>query len=307
MSPLDLNLLGVFDTLYEQRSVTRAAARLGLTQSAVSHALRRLRDALDDPLFVRAGKRLQPTARAEAMAGDIRAGLERLRGAVVPGSFDPAIAQRTFTVAAGSYLCHLMVPELLGAIRQDAPGVTIRIVPFEETLLAALDDKSVDLAFGVFERIPARLAAQRLFREELVWIAAAGSDLVGRALAAGDLVDRPRLALGPPRPFGMPDAVVHAGGLAALSVTDTIARRTSDEPHGRAVVYDALTAIKVVGATDLIAIVPRRVAELDGARLGAAILDVRAPPVTLDLFMLWHRQMEADPGLAWLRGRIADH
>ena len=96
MVEVDLNLLRVFDTLYELRSVTRAASRLGLTQSAVSHALGRLRRAIDDPLFVRAPGGLQPTARAVEMAPGVREGLVQLRGALSPTLFDPASAVRRF-------------------------------------------------------------------------------------------------------------------------------------------------------------------------------------------------------------------
>ena len=86
MLTLDLNLLAIFDAVHELRSVTRAAERLGLTQSAVSHALRRLRDTVGDPLFVRDGRRLQPTARATEMAPAVRDGLAHLRGAVAPAA-----------------------------------------------------------------------------------------------------------------------------------------------------------------------------------------------------------------------------
>ena len=99
--------------------------------------------------------------------------------------------------------------------------------------------------------------------------------------------------------------LIQADTLAARSVADTIARRSPDEAGGRGVVYDALTAITIVGATDLVALVPRRIAEADGGRLGAAVLETTAPPATLDLFQLWHRQADADPGLGWLRRRIA--
>ena len=306
MMPLDLNLLTVFDTLYDQRSVTRAASRLGLTQSAVSHALRRLREAIDDPLFVRAGRVLRPTARADTMASDVRAGLAQLHQALAPAAFDPGSAERTFTLGAGSYFCRLVIPGLLAVARQVAPGVAIRVVPFADDLLAALDARLVDVAFGVFEQVPGRLVAQRLFAEELVWIAATASDLVGRRLVAADLVDRARLELGPPRPFGMPDAVTRIGGLAARSVADTIARRTAHEPGGQGTVYDALTAVGIVGTTDLVAIVPRRIAELERDRAKIVILDVAEPAPSIDIVMLWHRQTDADPGLVWLRSLVMD-
>src|ERR1700748_686087 len=97
---LDLNLLRLFDALAEERSVTRAGARLGLTQSAVSHALSRLRHALQDELFIRGPDGMRPTARAEEIAPKVRQGLEQLLAAVAPADFTPAETRRRFSVAA---------------------------------------------------------------------------------------------------------------------------------------------------------------------------------------------------------------
>lgn len=125
---VDPNLMRVFDTLIELRSVTRAADRLGLTQSAVSHALGRLRNLLGDPLFVRNARGLQPTARAEAMAADVHEGLRRLRGALAPESFDETQGRRRFTIAAATYFCALFIPTLVEQVRLVAPGVSFRMV-----------------------------------------------------------------------------------------------------------------------------------------------------------------------------------
>src|ERR1700761_1266423 len=107
---LDLNLLRLFDILMEVRSVGRAADRLGLTQSAVSHALGRLRAQVGDPLFVRGRGGLRPTARASEIAPAIRDGLARLRDAFSTPSFAPATATRVFTIGASSYFCATLLP-----------------------------------------------------------------------------------------------------------------------------------------------------------------------------------------------------
>src|SRR5882757_3816478 len=103
MMNIDLNLLRIFDILYDERNVTRAASRLFLTQSAVSHALARLRDVLGDPLFVRIPSGLQPTVRAHQLAPRLRVSLAEIRSAVAPSMFDPATTRRRFTISAGSY------------------------------------------------------------------------------------------------------------------------------------------------------------------------------------------------------------
>jgi DNA-binding transcriptional LysR family regulator len=297
MSEVDLNLLRVFDTLFEQRSVTRAAARLGLTQSAVSHALGRLRLAVGDPLFVRGSGGLQPTARAAAIAAGIHDGLVQLRTAFSPSLFDPATARRQFTISAGSYFCALLVPDLMTRTRQNAPGVALRILAPESGLLASLDEGAVDLALGAFGKVPARLARESLYREELVWIAAAAN----RAATAAEHPDRlPRLEIAGAAPARRASAFVSEGGLERL-----VAPAESNElgpEEVRLAVYDPITATAVVGSSDLVALVPRRIAirNRDGDRLAL----LTSAGVEIEIEMLWHGKSGDDPGLAWLRDLI---
>src|SRR5271154_5846941 len=131
---LDLNLLRLFDALAEEHSVTRAGARLGLTQSAVSHALNRLRHVLQDELFVRGPDGMRPTARAEEIAPRLRHGLDQLQQALAPASFTPAETQRQFTIAAGAYTCTLLMPGVVARVRQAAPACELRLVRLGETL-----------------------------------------------------------------------------------------------------------------------------------------------------------------------------
>ena len=303
MLALDLNLLAVFEAVYELRSVTRAAERLGLTQSAVSHALRRLRDAVGDPLFLRTGGQLQPTARAIEMAPSVRDGLAHLRGAVTPGAFDPASATRRFTLAAGAYFCVLLVPMLVERMRS-APGVALRVVPVGGDLPAELDDGRVDLALGAFGPVPARLHRHALFADELVWVAAAGSPLADRPLSAAALLATPCLQVGTPRPFGVPPTLMGEGGLDLRGVADTLNRRGGGDAQDRGIVYDALTAAMIVARTDLITRVPRRIADSPGVRGSVAVLATEDDPLRLELGMIWSAKFEADAGLAWLRAQL---
>ena len=124
---IDLNLLRVFDILMAVRSVSRAATRLGMTQSAVSHALARLRDQLGDRLLVRARNGLRPSARYTEIAQSIREGLWRLRDALAPADFDPAASTRGFTISASSQLCATMLPTIIERARAQAPLARLRI------------------------------------------------------------------------------------------------------------------------------------------------------------------------------------
>ena len=128
-SDLDGRLLQLLVAVVEERSVTRAAERLGVTQSAVSHLLDKLRAIVGDPLVVKAGRGIVPTARAEALAGRARVLLEDLRGFATPEGFSPAQLQACFTIAANDLQCDLLLPPLLRRLRAQAPGVSLRVIP----------------------------------------------------------------------------------------------------------------------------------------------------------------------------------
>ncbi|MBW4332024.1 LysR family transcriptional regulator [Stakelama sp. CBK3Z-3] len=299
MIQLDLNLLQTFDALFESRSTTRAADRLGLTQSAVSHALRRLREALDDPLFVRSGRSLQPTARALEMGPEIHAGLVQLRGALASGRFDPATVHRTITLAVGSYFCTLIAPQLIAWARAAAPGITFRLVPLDKELPALLEAGSVDLAMGLFEHVPDRFVTEAVFDDEFVWIAAANHPLVRRRVNLEEIDRFPLLQVGTVHPFGLPSAMIEirqVSDVAGLQI-----------PRGKvpdSVVYEGTTAIAAVAATDMVAQVPRRLAERVGPTLGTVCLDTRTSGVRFTLSALWHSRLRQDAGIRWLLDQL---
>jgi DNA-binding transcriptional LysR family regulator len=128
-SDLDGRLLQLLLAVVEERSITRAAVRLGVTQSAVSHLLDKLRGIVGDPVVVKAGRGIMPTARAEALAVRARVLLDDLRAFATPEGFDPARLQATFTIAANDLQCDLLLPPLLRRLRAQAPGVVLRVIP----------------------------------------------------------------------------------------------------------------------------------------------------------------------------------
>jgi hypothetical protein len=137
---LDRNLLGVFDAVLRERSVGRAAHHLGLSQPAVSHALSRLRQALDDELFVRNGSGMQPTPRALELAQPVREGLELLQDAVAPPAFAPEQATRCFRLALSDYVSTVILGKLVRALRAQAPGIDLRILRFGATIAGQLSE-----------------------------------------------------------------------------------------------------------------------------------------------------------------------
>src|ERR1700744_6342548 len=127
---LDLNLLKVFDALLDERNVTRAGGRLGLSQSAVSHALGRLPQLLNDELFVRRSTGMEPTPRALEIGPALHTALLQMQTALAPAGFDPATTERRFSVAAGPYGCAVLLPAVVAMMRQRAPGATLQIAAY---------------------------------------------------------------------------------------------------------------------------------------------------------------------------------
>src|ERR1051326_504497 len=143
---LDLNLLRVFEALIEERSGTRAGTRLGLTQSAISHALNRLRYVLDDDLFVRGPDGMQPTERAVEIAPGLRQGLLQLELALAPAEFLPSETERRFTLTCTEYAGSVLVPPLMARLHSEAPHAELRVLPSNLGVAETLRSGRADLA-----------------------------------------------------------------------------------------------------------------------------------------------------------------
>jgi DNA-binding transcriptional LysR family regulator len=167
---LDLNLLRVFEALWAERHVTRAAARLGLTQSAASNALGRLRAAFKDDLFQRTPTGMEPTALARELAGPVGAALDAVRAAVALNRpFDPAHAEESFTLGMSDYAEFVLAPPLIAALRARAPGVSVVVRHVDrEVVTALLDEDRAHLAIGQLPEPPTRMTRIMLLRDELV-------------------------------------------------------------------------------------------------------------------------------------------
>lgn len=198
ISAIDLNLLPVLGALLRRRSVSQAARDLDLSQPAMSHALKRLRIALGDPLFVRTGRGVAPTARAEALAAPLSEILERVEVELLsPGKFDPAKSGRTFTLCLSDVGSFVLWPRIVSAVRAAAPGVRLDLRSVDAGRLgAALEAGEVDVAVGAYPGLSGALFQQRLFERDYVCLMREGHPLSrGRAsarrfAAAGHVVVR---------------------------------------------------------------------------------------------------------------------
>jgi DNA-binding transcriptional LysR family regulator len=311
MSDIDLNLLRIFDILYDERNVTRAAARLFLTQSAVSHALARLREALGDPLFMRIPSGLQPTERAHQLAPRLRVALAEIRSAVATPIFDPAKTRQRFVIAAGSYFCKLIVPSLIALARKSAPGITLQIVNTSADVAQALDQQQVDIALGAFDKVPPRLRSEVLFQDEKAWAIGTHHPLAKQPFDHAAFLAWPRLAIGLARAADRSREPPARNDLVFRVILETDDEAGSPRAAQRAstsmMVYDAQTAMAVTAATDMVALVPRRYAEACASSAQIKIIDFPQDHAEMiELSMLWHSRVHDDPGSLWLRALIRE-
>lgn len=292
---LDLNLLLALDALLAERHVTRAAARLRMTQSAASHALARLRAALGDPLLVRGPRgAMVPTARAETLTAPLRAALAALAAAVHgPPAFDPATARRTFRLTAGDYAELVLMPPLAARIGAVAPAVDLWCYPPPTDLGTALAAGTVDLLFAPIRARPwpAGCYEKKLFRETFTCVVRSGHPAADQRLTLARYCAMSHLLVAP---RGAPGGIVD-DKLAADGKSRRVAVAV---PH-------FLVVPHIIAATDLIATVATRV--VDAIALPSNLVRL-PPPLALegfDVAMVWHERAHHDPGHRWLRDQVA--
>jgi DNA-binding transcriptional LysR family regulator len=300
---LDLNLLRVFDVVMVERNVTRAAERLSMTQPAVSNALRRLREAIGEELFVPGSTGVTPTPQAVALWPAVRESMSGLRELFDPQGFDPAHDERRFTLAMADATAAVILPRLLAALEQARSRVTLQVEPLttrDPRLL--LERGGADAAIGFFPDV-ARSVTTALGEGETVLDALYDCDYVCAMRRDHPLAGRAPLTLDDycsaahvrvsfaGRPHGFVDLQ-----LARLGRTRHVALMLGQ--------YAA--AVQVLCSTDLLGVLPRRFVDAGSA---AALLHATALPFEMprvEIGLLWHRRHERDAAQRWLRARIAD-
>lgn len=295
---IDVNLLVAFDALAREGNVTRAAQRTGVTQSAMSHTLRRLRSLLGDPLLVRGRGGMVLTPRGEALVIPLRAGLRDLARALAdPEPFEPARCRRRFRIASPDLFDVLVLPPLLSRLASEAPLVDVAVVPRPVRLDHALETGELDLAIEprVIEDEPQattepaldQLQQRTLFRDSMRCFVGAGHPLAGRrrisleAYAALDHVLVSPRGTGP----GLVDRYLQQQGLRRRVVLRV--------PHFS-------SAVAVLARSELVLTAPR---SLSRAPLGTELCDF-ATPLSIPshaITMVWHPRFAEDPGHRWFR------
>lgn len=289
---LDFSLLLIFDELLRHQRTTIVADRLGLSQSAISHALSRLRDLFDDPLFSRRPDGLTPTRRALELAPRIRDLMHVTQKLVSSGgAFEPATSERRFRLAANDLVSTLFGPPLLKQLASQAPStrLTTRFA-VGKAALEALRKDEVDLAIGRFYETSDEFLTETLLWERFAVVARQGHPRIADALDLALYLDLEHLL------------VSFSGGFSGA--VDEALGREGITRHVRASVPMFLTAFAAVAASDLVATVPARLARQFGAAFGLSVYD---PPLTIDAFpigLMRHVSTETDPGLTWLVERV---
>ena len=290
----DLNMLLVFDRLAQEGRVSRVAESLGLSQPAVSNALRRLRDALGDELFVRTPAGMAPTPYAQQLAAPVAAALQGLQGALhVQASFDPARSERCFNLAMTDVGEIYFLPVLMDALAREAPGITLRCLPVADTTLREqMAAGRVDLALGSLPQLQGGFFQQALFRQRYVALMRAGHPLAGStALSAARYRQAAHVRV-------VSAGTAHGQVDDALQRLGVVRRVQLTVPH-----YVALG--QVLASTGLVATVPERLAERLAGPHGLVSRPLGLKLPTSTIAQLWHAHLHRDPGHQWLRNLVA--
>lgn len=302
---LDLNLLRVFDVMLEERSVTRAGARLGLTQSAVSHALNRLRYALRDELFVRGPTGMQPTPRAIEMGPQVHAALEQLQAALAPADFSPATSERRFALAAGTYACAVLAPRLVARMAAEAPLAELAIGQHGFDAFERLDAHRLDFLVGGVLAAPPRFTREIIMTEHLAWVVRAGHPLAQlKRVELTDLVSVPHVVIAPGLP-GAPEESDRRGLVTRQSWEDSGAFEAALAAEGlvRRIgvsVPDTYSALAVVAQSDMVTLIPRRLALLSEQGGRVKLIEPPYESPTVDVTLVCLRERLVEPAMAWM-------
>lgn len=288
---IDLNLLKVFECVYRLRSLTEAAREINLTQPAISHALNRLRDTLGDKLFVRTSAGLEPTIRADELAGPVRAALQMLEDTLLSASgFDPLVCTRTFKLLLSDVGELNFVPKLLRYLQQNAPQASVDVLEASRTRYTTmLSEREADFAVGHLPKLGESLKQRKLFDDR--WVAMRRSSLdhdpIARPLTFDAYVNARHVVTDPPGTLQHPVDVA----LNKLRARRNVALRM---PH-----FFALPS--VIRETDLLATVPRSMALCLRQSERFDIVELPFDVSLLDVRIYWHARQDDDPAMRWFK------
>jgi DNA-binding transcriptional LysR family regulator len=291
LEQIDLRLLRIFDAMHANRHVTRAAEELGLSQPTISIGLGKLRRQFGDPLFVRTGDGMLPTSRADALIGPVRDVLHSLRIICeVEATFEPASAKRQFCICMTDASHITLLPQILKAVRQAAPGVTLEAARIDELMPQALQSGDADLALGLIPRLETGFYQQTLFRQDFICLVRPRHPRVKASLTLAQYQAEEHIGIVSGTGQQLLEEAVENFGIERNVVL-------------RLPGFLGLTAI--LAASDLIVTLPRHIGETLAALGG---LRAHACPFPIPPFFVkqhWHARYHHDLANRWLRGICA--
>jgi len=293
MRPQELNLLVIFDTIMTEKSITRAAERLSMTQPAVSNAVARMRANWKDDLFVKDGRNIQPTTYAKNLWDQIRGPLHDINKAVEPGTFDPKTAKRTFRVAVADIVVDTVWLDMRQLFEKEAPGINLHAVPY--TIVNTekiLEDADVDLVVSATLPMPGRILSTHLFDSYHLCVMRKDHPLAKSNLSIEEFAAADHLLISlSGDSYGPTDQALQQLGLSRR-VAFTVNHFASAAP--------------LIMNSDLISILPCGAIH---KYVASGKLSVTKPPVEIPptaVSMLWHKRQDQDAGLKWLRQHIEE-
>jgi DNA-binding transcriptional LysR family regulator len=288
----DLNLLVVFTALAEERNVTRAAARLLLSQPAVSRALQRLRDMFHDELLIRTSSGYEPTPKGQRLLHELDSTLPRLDRLLRGTDFDPVVEEASFRIAATDHASHVLCPLLCRTVLPRASKVTFKFVPLHDAQFEAAEKGRIDLLLVADDgTAPAHFAKEVIFAVDFVCVMAKESSF-GRGLTLKQYLAAGHIGI---------DIV---GGIQTIPEKSLAA--IGAKRHCPMVVSDHTSAMRSVIGTNLVATVPRRIAQLEASNPTARIVNAPAVLGEFKYLMAWHPRMKDDAAHVWLRSIIRE-
>ena len=300
LSSFDLNLLRVLDALLEEHSTVRAAARLGLSQPAVSAALGRLRGALGDELFFRMGQGMAPTHYALSLQKPLREIMEQIEGLIeAPNDFDPATSTAGFRLSGSDFFAELLMPRLAERLQKLAPSMLVHLVDLvPDNYVDTLERYEVDLALIPKTDLPDWVQSQTLFHSGFLVVARKGHPRLDRAgLNAGDIVPIDLFCdLG--HVLFSPEGNRKAMGDAALARVGRERKVVMTMP-----VFSGV--YRAVAGSDLVALLPTALAHQVAPTAGLEVYRAPIPVPTAEIVMVWHRRNAASRAHIWLREQIS--
>lgn len=292
LKTFDLNTLVTLKVLLDEKHVTHAAEQLGLTQSAVSRTLSKLRAQFDDPLLVKSGKHLARTAKADRLYDPLNHILQQIKGLIEPEAFDPASTTGTIRIATSDYGTHTLLPRLTPLLTSAAPGIRLIAVDWRSSLLTELEENNVDLIIGEAKQPPPNIFQRRLASDDYICVIRQGHPKQ-QAFSFEDYLSYNHIMVSP-------------SGKGKSDI-DHLLEQQGYERNVVVKVPHFFAALEVIASTDFVTLLPRRFVRRYVDQQRFAIVDAPFEIPSFEVSMFWHARMHQDPLHQWFRSFIYQH